>query len=187
MSVRLGKLARRYARAYISSLLASVSRSELSILAGELTSFVSIWNENRELSLSLLNPSFKRDDRIGALRSVIDSLGYRPETARFIVTIAERDRLQAITEISSAFSELADKAEGIKRVTITSAREIGVDEQREIESGIRNTLKGSKVFCSWTVEPQLLGGLTVEFDGQVLDGSLRGKLHALERELIANG
>jgi F-type H+-transporting ATPase subunit delta len=101
---------------------------------------------------------------------------------RFLKVLFERDRLVALSEIAESFQRLADQCASVIPVEISTARPISPEEVGRIETRIEQSLSGTPEF-HWKVDPALLGGIVVTFEGKVLDGSLNGRLNKLERTL----
>jgi len=186
MPKKIGKLARRYARALLRSIEAERGKdgspTPAQKLAHDLKAIAAEWEKNPELRALLLNPMFERAKRAEALLSVLRQSGVGQLEQRFFAMLFERDRISALPEIIGDFAELADSAAGLVPVEITTARQISADEVQEIEAALRQRIDG-KVNFRWNVEPELLGGIVVKFHGKVLDGSLSGRLSQMERSL----
>ena len=187
MAKRAGRLAQRYAKALLRTVEGELGKSgepsPAQQLASGLRSFAMLWLEERELSSSLLNPMFPKNERLRALLALAEHAAL-PQIARnFLRVVFERDRIAVFPEIAQAFALLADEAAAVVRVKVTVAREIPGEEVRSIQLDLRHRIPGKPEF-SWAVEPAILGGLIVEYAGKVLDGSLSGQLNRIERKLL---
>jgi F-type H+-transporting ATPase subunit delta len=69
------------------------------------------------------------------------------------------------------------------RVEITTARNVDEDEMRSIETKLSAKLQGELVF-SWREDSSILGGIIVQYGGKVLDGSLKRRVTAIERQVL---
>ena len=58
---------------------------------------------------------------------------------------------------------------------VTCAAELTSQEQAQLKAKLE-TIYGGTVRMAYTVDPSLLGGLIVEIDGKIMDGSLRRRL-----------
>ncbi len=186
MAKKSGKLASRYARALLASvekeLGVSGSPTPAQKIAAELQQFSTIWKNDQELSNVLLSPMFAREQRTAALESVVKEAGLTEVTRKFLKVVFLRDRIAALPEIAEAFSVVADRAASVVRVTVSTAREIDKVEAEGIEKAVAGKVGGSPEF-TWNIDPKLLGGLVIEYAGQIFDGSLSGQLGKIEKEL----
>lgn len=189
MSKKLSKLASRYARAIFNAIEAEKGAAPLPSgktpaqeSALELAQFVKLWQENHELSQVLLSPMFNQDARYEALKGIVEEFQFSKEVKRLLEVLFERRRLNAVAEISEAFSEKADISAGVLRVLVQTARELPQDEVNKIQHQLSSELSGSPVY-TWQVKPEILGGLVIKYGGKVLDGSVSGKLSKLKQGL----
>lgn len=187
MAKRVGKLARRYARAFLSATEAELggtgSPTPAQELAEELQRLATLWTEDAQLPLFILSPMFEAEERRNALLEVGRLAGLRDLGLRFLRVLFERDRTAALPEIAVAFAELADEAAGVVKVKVTTARPVGAEEVREVEAMLASSIRGKTVF-SWEVDTTILGGIVVQYGGRVIDGSVTGQLERMERWLV---
>lgn len=181
MSKRNTKLAGRYASALLKAVVDS--KEDAAEVATELAAIAELWESNSQLSSSLQNPLFSKQERMQSLKIIMESLGLSGVVQRFVTIVFERDRIKALAELSEIFSQRVEKAAGIIRVSVKVARELSTEEKSEIESSLAAQLQGQAEY-DWLVDPEILGGLVVEYEGHILDGSVSGRLDRLERELL---
>ncbi len=185
MAKKYTKLSARYARAFQKAAKEELGSIEACREAGKgLNEFAQLWERELELRLTLLNPSFEKNERLNALTAVCKALNLPEITTRFLRVLCERDRLQLIPEMALAFLELVNKEAGIVQVSVRTARVLEGAERAEIEGELQRLMKGKPEF-SWDIDESLLGGMVVEFEGKVIDGSLSGRLGRIEEMLSA--
>jgi len=188
MSKRLGKLARRYAKALLGSIpgegiTALAGMTEAQSAAQGLLSFAEVWEKDPQLADVIANPMFDARQRIKALEGIAAAMKLPDVTTRFLRVLFERDRIAAVAEVAAAFSELADDAANVVPVTVTTARAIDESEKKEIEVGLKRLIEGTAAYV-WNVDAKLLGGMVVSYRGKMIDGSLSGRLESLEKRLV---
>lgn len=187
MAKNVGKLASRYAKALLKAVdseLGSVgSPTPAQHIARSLIEFARVWEAERELSGSMLNPMFEKSERLSALLQIAENAGVPDIARRFLRVVFERDRIAALPDIADAFALQADAAAGVMQVEVIVAKEIDSEEARTIENLLAQQIQGSLEF-QWSSDPALIGGMVVKYDGKVLDGSLNGRLGRIERSLL---
>ena len=186
MSKRAGKLATRYAKALLRA--STVNNQELSSeslisLSESLLSVSRLWQENKELRDVILNPMFEKTQRQSAFIALAKMSGQRELLTRFLEVVFEKDRIIALPEIAAEFSELAARQARNVAVKVKIARSISSDESKDLELSLGQHIPGNLKF-SWEVDPSILGGILVEYQGRVLDGTLSGKLERIEKALL---
>ena len=87
-----------------------------------------------------------------------------------------------IAGIREAFELQLDERMGFVRAEVTSAAELGSPQQANIEGELAR-LTGKQMRLRFAVDAELLGGVTARIGSTVYDGSLRGQLQRLRREL----
>lgn len=179
MSKRAGKLATRYARA----LIRVTETSKAIELSNQLLSVANLWKESKELRDVILNPMFDKTQRQAAFLSLANSMGVDTFLARFLEVVFERDRITFLPEIAEQFAELAAEQARNVAVHIKVAREISAEESRELELSLGQHIPGNLQF-SWQIDENILGGVLVEYQGKILDGTLSGKLERMEKALL---
>jgi F-type H+-transporting ATPase subunit delta len=101
---------------------------------------------------------------------------------RFLQLLADQQRLGELPAIAQRYQELLDVEMGRVRVTIQSASPLDAAQEAGIAAAFA-LRTGKQVVSRVVVDPELLGGILVEIEGKVYDGSVRTQLNRLAREL----
>ena len=94
----------------------------------------------------------------------------------YLKLLCEKGRIQYFSETVEHYKALLDASERILNVKITSAVELTEAEKQKLVNKLE-LIEKSKVHAEYSVDATLLGGLIVEVDGKIMDGSLRHRLH----------
>ena len=100
----------------------------------------------------------------------------------FVRVLVENDRLAVLPEIHALFVELKNAQEGRKQARITSAFPIETATQQQLVADLERRFN-CKIEASVSVDPELIGGVCIAVDDQVIDASVRGKLAAMATAL----
>jgi F-type H+-transporting ATPase subunit delta len=176
-----GSLSRRYTRALFQ--LAREAGEEEKIGA-EIEQFFSA-HEQSDLRKVLTNPAFPAAARKAILKQVIAGQQLSPLTGKFLSLLLERDRLDYLPGIVSNYRRLLNEAKGRVEARVVSAMALdgaSIDQLRERLRG----LSGKDVVLQQETDPALLGGLFVELEGRVYDGTIRTQLEKMKQR-IARG
>jgi len=110
-----------------------------------------------------------------------------PETpTRFLRLLAEHQRLGELRAIADQFQKMLDREMGRVRVTVRTALPLDAPQQAAIVARF-SQLTGKQVIPSVQVDADLLGGVVVEAEGKVYDGSVRAHLERLATALSGSG
>ena len=88
------------------------------------------------------------------------------------------------TESVKEYNALWDASQRISNVKITSAVDLTEAEKQKLINKLE-TMQQSKVQAEYFVDASLLGGLIIEVDGKIIDGSLRHRLQDIKEVMNA--
>jgi len=168
-------VARRYARALFE---ASRDAGELDTVVSQLETFAGALEASPDLRGVLSTPALPLEDRQGLLRALLEDAGASRLTTNALLLLTERGRLDALSEITEAFREEADRAAGRVRARVSSATPLS-DEQVDEVKGALEHATGKSVVVEAAVDPDLIGGVVAQIGGIVYDGSLKSQLRRL--------
>ena len=107
-----------------------------------------------------------------------------PQALRLVSLLVERGRVGALAKVSEDYNRQLNAHRGVVEATVTSAAPLTTDETAAIRSRVE-AMAGSAVELRMEVDPDLLGGLTIQIRDRLLDASIRGRLERLRDQLHA--
>jgi len=129
----------------------------------------------------LENPKFRFDDKVRLLSEQLGDIN--PLTLNLVYLLVARGRLGMIGDIADEYQRLLDSYRGIEQAEVITA--VPLDDEDKIRLGERlGAVVGKKVVVKPEVDSSLIGGFIARIGGKLLDGSTRGRLEALKRELV---
>ncbi len=170
----------RYARAFEQ--VAAAQHLNTDAVRAQLADFAATFAASRDLREFLQNPALAQADKLKVLDAVAARVGLDKAVRNFIAVLMDHGRMASLTEIAAEYSALADEANGIAEVEITSAKPL-TDHERGLLQGKAGALAGSNVRITWTEDAALLGGAVIKLGSRVYDGSVRGQLQQLKQHL----
>jgi F-type H+-transporting ATPase subunit delta len=141
--------------------------------------------ENPELARLVRAPVFSREDQAKGLNAVMHRMEAAPLTRRFVLTLAGKRRLFALTDIIRLFDAHVAKQRGEVSAAVTSARPLNDAEVAELKQILKSKL-GREARLEAKVDPSLLGGLVVKVGSRMIDSSLRTKLSGIRAAMRGN-
>jgi len=96
--------------------------------------------------------------------------------------LAENGRLEVLAEIRGQYEVLKNEREGVVEAEITSAFDMDQAQLADLVSRLEKKT-GRKVRARVSVDKALIGGVRIAIGDQVIDGSARAQLGALENAL----
>jgi F-type H+-transporting ATPase subunit delta len=176
-----GRLARRYAAALFQ--LAREGGQEEQV-SQEIAQFHTAYSSS-ELHGVLINPAFAVDSRKRILIQVANAQGLSVLATHFVSLLLERDRLGHLSGIVSSYQRLLNQAKGRIEATVTSASPIEPSHLERLLGTLRG-ISGKEVLLRQEIDPALIGGLLVELEGKVYDGTVSTQLEKM-RQRIGRG
>jgi len=101
-----------------------------------------------------------------------------PEQSNFVHVLADNERLSVLPEIASHFEGLRNEFEGVVDAQISSAFPLSEAQVGDIVDTLRNKY-GRQVKTTVSIDPELIGGVSIRIGDEVMDASVRGKLAQL--------
>jgi len=103
----------------------------------------------------------------------------------FLQSVVRRGRQGLFPEMAQAYLGLLDQKLSRVRATVTTARPADKKLQQEIVAALARVSQ-KEVLARFGVDPTVLGGVVVRIGDRIYDGSLRRKVTALRRQLLAH-
>ena len=168
-------------RIYARSLLeAAKEHGRLELAREDLGEFVAAVMESPELRELLRSPQLDPGAKRAGLEAILaeaDAL-----IRNFLLLLNEKNRIGELDEIHEEFERLCAAEERVLQLELTTAVELSDEEAARIARRIEEQT-GRRVEIARNTDPSLIGGLVLQADSLRIDGSVRGRLNALRREL----
>lgn len=108
-----------------------------------------------------------------------------PQVRNFLLGLSREGLLDQVDEIIDAFADFASAASAQAiDASVISAISLNEAQQAGISADLRK--RYGEVMVSFSVDPSLIGGLIIRIGDQVLDNSLRTRLSAIQRNMLAS-
>jgi F-type H+-transporting ATPase subunit delta len=145
--------------------------------------FSAVYRGSPELASVLDNPLVDPAQRAAILEEVATRVGLAGPALNVVRLLAARHKLSALPGIAQRLSALADRHAGIVRATVTSATALPEGVYQRIESELSSAI-GRKIVLERKQDPNLIGGIVTRIGDNTIDGSVRGRLNEVERQLL---
>ena len=132
-----------------------------------------VFDSEPDYSEMLASPAIPLGERLTAIAEAFSDVP--AEVLSYVQLMCEKGRIAYFAESVEVFGELYAASERIYNAKITSAAEL-TDEQKEKLIKKLEKVYGGTVEGEYLVDAALMGGVVVEVDGNIMDGSLRTRL-----------
>lgn len=141
-----------------------------------------ICNKSNDLTAVLENPAISQDTKISIIDEIFSK--YVNEKIRdFLKILIEKKRFNELDGIIAAYQEELDKINNLQRVEVISAIELDDNSKQKIIDKLQNRLQ-KNVIAQWQTDEEIIGGLVVKINDDVIDSSLKNKLENLSKNII---
>lgn len=158
---------------------------ELACEAGEETAFMTALNtaleafdQSPEFLALLSSPAIPLTERCEAIKTAFS--GKLPEEVVSLISLmCEKGRISGFSECVKEFDRLLDAKNSVIEAKVISSVPLTDEEKAALTQKLEKKCKG-KVELSCEVDPSIMGGLIIEMQDTVIDGSLRQRLRDMK-------
>ena len=147
----------------------------------ELEAVRGIFAENPDYVTLLCEPSIPGKNRIQLLDEAFGGQ-IHPYLLNFLKILVEKGMLRGLSTCCSTYRKSYNRDHGISEAVVTSAVALTEEQAQALQTKLEK-LSGKKVLLTKRVDPKVLGGLSVELDGKLFDGTVGGRLDELRRRV----
>lgn len=173
-------VADRYARAVLEL---GVETGQLAAITDQVRRFAQVYAGSAELRAVLDNPIVEIEKRDAVLLDVAGRVGLTGAALNLIKLLASRKKLRIIPEIARRLDRLSDEKAGVVRATVTSARPMPESFYQRLVSELESAT-ARKIVLERREDPALIAGFVTRIGDNTIDGSVRGRLNEIERQLV---
>ncbi len=151
-------------------------------ILNDLNTIKEITASSDELVKVMENPAIS----INSKNEIIDSVfsnQISDKIINFLKILIDKKRFNELNQIISAYSNEVDNISNIKRVEVISAVEITDDRKQRLIEKLQNKLQ-KNVIVNLATDNEIIGGLVIKIDDDVIDNSLKNKLENLSKNII---
>lgn len=140
-----------------------------------------IISSSTDLTNVLDNPSISDETKYSIIDEVfsnqIDKL-----IVDFLKILIEKKRFREFNGIVEAYRAELDKINNIKRIEVISAVDLNEETKKKIIEKLQNKLQ-KNIIAEWQINEEIIGGLVIKIDDDIIDSSLKNKLENLSKNL----
>ena len=176
-------IASRYAHALVDVVTEPNSGLDTKTVGDQLGEIAGAILNNAQLRAVLMSPAVPKAKKKAVIGRVADAMGLPKKLKNFLFITVDRGRVDKLSEIREAFDLALDDKLGFVRADIASAEALTDDQKSRMEAEL-SKLSGKTIKATYSVDPALVGGALARVGSKVYDGSIRGQLVKLRRQLV---
>ncbi|WP_071393290.1 F0F1 ATP synthase subunit delta [Bacillus tuaregi] len=137
---------------------------------------------NTELNTVLKSPKVSKQAKEQLIKKAFTAVN--PYVLNTLLILIDRHREDEMAQVADQFITLANEEKGIADATVVSTRLLTEEESKALSSTFAAKVGKKSLRIENKVDSNLLGGIKVRIGNRIFDGSLKGKLERLERQLL---
>lgn len=150
-------------------------------LMEQLQAVVQLFLDNPDYCRLLQEPSIPRRERLGLIDR---AFGGQAEEylVNFLKLLCEEELLTELAGCCEAYRQRFQKDNNIAQAHVVSAVPLSREQKTALKEKLQKVWK-KEIILITEVDPDLMGGMKVEIEGRQLDGSVRGRLEKLHKQI----
>ncbi len=146
--------------------------------ADSLEKLKSIFEESPEYLSFLASPGISLGERLSAIETAFADV-LPTNVLSFVQLMCEKGRIDNFFEAAEEYKSLLEASKHISCAKVTSAVELEEGEKIKLIEKL-TAMSGGEVNVEYVIDSSIMGGLIVELDDKVMDGSLRNRLREVK-------
>ncbi len=138
---------------------------------------------HRKLSYLLREPKIPAARKEKVLREALTSY-VLPTSLNLALLIVQRELVEAMQNIATELEGLVLDYRNQAIAEVTTAAEMDEAEGTQVKQALEHTT-GRNIIMHTRVDPEIMGGIVARVGDQIIDGSIRNRLHVLQQQLLA--
>jgi F-type H+-transporting ATPase subunit delta len=173
------KIAAPYARALFDF---SVEKNIMHQITADFQNLENFLDESVELTQYLNNPAVSRNAKSEILTKTLKSQ-INTETFKFLMVLAERDRINLLKSVITNYLELVYQTASIKMVEVSTAFPFSNAQKDTLIQKLKDLTNAREIRLVVNVDPSLIGGFLIQTESKVLDFTVKNQLQKLAKQL----
>lgn len=179
MNTKNTLIAQRYADALVR--IARDGKLTFEKISKDLNLIKEILEKSKDLQAVLINPVVSVDNKKEIIEKVfsgqIDVL-----IINFLKLLTDKNKFGIFEDVLEAYNKAIDSVNNIKKVSVTSAVTMPEDSKNRLKQKLEEKLKAN-VVLDLNINKDIIAGLVIKIDDNVIDMSLKHKLEDLSKSI----
>ena len=172
-------LAERYTKALLNIAKEKNITDKISTDLNEVTK---VFNENEDINMFFTSPIVKKEDKKDilekAFKEKIDENLYR-----FLNVLTNKNRIFILPEINCLYNKHILEENNILEVEAQTVISLD-DNMKNLLIQKLEKITNKKIQLTNTINKEIIGGVVLIFNGNVIDGSIKTQLKELQKQLV---
>lgn len=160
----------------------AVEEKKVELFEEQLALIKTVFEENPDYAILLSSPNITKEEKDSLLKEAFGSV-LSEHLLSFLGILSHQGKIYLLDDCIEDFFSLALNYRNITTAKITSAVELSEEQKSRLLTKLE-AITDKKVSMSFEINPQLIGGLTLEVDGKVIDASLLNQIRSIKEVIV---
>ena len=147
----------------------------------QLRELQALMEENPDYVRLLSAPNLPKPERLAALDEAFSGRVH-PYLLHFLKLLCERGHIRELKDCAIQYRRRRNADLGILDAVAITAVPLRAELREKLRARLQ-ALTGKQIELQYRVDPGVLGGIRLEYDGKALDGTIRSRLAGIEKTL----
>lgn len=177
-------MAKLAAKTYGDSLFElALEEGKVELFLEEAGFVLQVLTENEDLVKLMTHPKISKEEKEKVVENIFKS-NISDEMTGFLVIVIKKGRFKEMKAILSYFIARVKEYKKIGVAFVTTAVELRQEQKEALVKRLLETTEYETMEMNYSVDPSLIGGMTVRIGDRVVDSSIKHKLNDLTRDLL---
>jgi F-type H+-transporting ATPase subunit delta len=174
------RVAKRYAHALFT---VALRKETVDIISSEIFQLKSFSDKDRRFIGFLAAPQVLTEHKIDMVKTLFTTR-LSPSLLSFLLLLIEKGRVDYLAEIAREFEKLVEDHKGLIKARVTTAVHIDEDYKNRLRDKLISVTE-KEVEILHRIDKNILGGIIVQLNYNVIDRSVKNQLESLKHDLMS--
>ncbi|MGN0687962.1 MAG: ATP synthase F1 subunit delta [Oscillospiraceae bacterium] len=155
---------------------------KLSDIAEELSALEDVLSANPELTKLMNTPTVAAEEKLALTKDIIKSGNVSEFTGNLLCVLTEKGRFGCFSGIEKCFRAKYNEHFKIAEIVVTTSAPLSEDMRGRIAERM-SAVTGMTVSVREKIDPDIIGGIVIDYGSTRYDGSVKARLNAIKNEL----
>ena len=126
------------------------------------------------------NPLWKNDDKEKLIKPFAQKIRLHSDSVNMLKLLAANNKMFLLPRISEQFIRLYHQKHNIAEVLVTTVIQPSAKQEKNLIKKL-TAVFGKNISLKYIIDPDIIGGLIIQYDTYLIDMSVRHKLNSLEQ------
>lgn len=174
--------AKRYSTALFE---AGKEKEKVDLFLEQLRDVSTVISANAQFVEFITHPNINSDEKIRVIKDIFDNK-VEAEILNLLLVLIEHGRIGELSYVYQDYKALVYDFKGIKIAKTVTAVPLNEGEIQVLKDRLGRQYNAS-FEIEEVVDPSVLGGMLLKVDDEVIDGTIKGNLEKMRKELMKQG